>query len=338
MRKLIIFGNGLGRALNPIYFDFAEGMHQAWASETGLTDEEKTILLSALGETCTDTGPSHEDDLLGIQIAQTACSLIANLVGNENISLWLTDNALKVERAIEKYVFQVANYFQSYEFAEFDENWKDFTGHFCSFIHSSNSHVATLNYDSLLYSVFNEQMTFNGRILPRLCDGYNGKLLDGYTLGLGFCEENFIRYNVSKKSFYLHLHGSPLFVESSEGKIVKRLRSEANTLPENRCHVVLAHGKLKPNVIAESPVLSLYWKMLNEAISEAGEIVVFGYGGGDDHLNDKLKRRAAEIQVHVVEYEAPNETTRQRESYWKGLVGGAVRVSRLPNILLFRDW
>lgn len=337
MRKLIIFGNGLGRALDESYFDFAEGMHKAWTSESGLSEEEKIILRSALGETCLETGPSHEDDLLGIQIAQTACSLITHLVGGENISLWLTENALKVERAIEKYVFQVANYFQSYEFAEFDDNWRNFTGHFCSFVHSSKSHVATLNYDSLLYSVFNERITFDGRTIPRLCDGFSGTLLDGYTSRRGFCEENFERYSASK-SFYLHLHGSPLFVENSEGKIVKRQRSEANTLPESRCHVVLAHGELKPNVIAESPVLSLYWKMLNEAIREAGEIVVFGYGGGDNHLNDKLKRRAGDIYVHVVEYEAPDETTSEREQYWKGLLGGSVRVSRLPNILMFRDW
>ncbi|EJG0317489.1 hypothetical protein DBT88_RS23950, partial [Vibrio parahaemolyticus] len=137
--------------------------------------------------------------------------------------------------------------------------------------------------------------------------------------------------------YYLHLHGSPLFMEH-EGNIVKLSRDRLNLdrdIPSK--HIVLTHVKHKPSVIAASHALSIYWDYLQFALSEAEEIILFGYSGFDTHLNMLLKPYLKGIPLRVVEWSGAGEQV-ERETYWARCLGRAVAVERLDNISDFVAW
>jgi hypothetical protein len=70
-----------------------------------------------------------------------------------------------------------------------------------NFVSSTKSHVATLNYDKLLYEEF---------INAGICSGFSGQLVDGFTSS-GFDSSNLVRLYGRNFGYYMHLHGSPLF-------------------------------------------------------------------------------------------------------------------------------
>src|SRR6056297_3520076 len=119
----------------------------------------------------------------------------------------------------------------------------------------------------------------------RLCDKFNGSLVDGYTKSAGFTKNNFERKYGKDFGYYLHLHGSPLFV-GDPGKKLKR--TELALHKPNAKHIILSDGAMKPYLIQRSKILKLYWDQLSGCIEEAQEVILFGYGGGDDHLNERL--------------------------------------------------
>ena len=219
----------------------------------------------------------------------------------------------------------------------FHERWNDFVSTFVAFVFRSKSHVATLNYDTLLYEPFNNAHDIEGQQI-QLCKGFSGTLLDGYTKGLGFSTQNMERrYNPDQKAYYMHLHGSPLFVDDDQGRPVKLTRAQLqNENGDRRSHIVLTHGAMKPVVISSSRVLEMYWSHLSEAIHESKEIILFGYSGADNHLNDKINKHRENTPVRVVERTHGNLDG--REKYWRAKFGGNTQVTPFDNILDFVNW
>jgi len=83
------------------------------------------------------------------------------------------------------------------------------------YVRETKSHVATLNYDKLLY-----QSLIENEILS----GFDGTLVDGM-LNRGFDEKALERRYGKDFGYYLHLHGSPLFYEH-RGNVRKWQRHE----------------------------------------------------------------------------------------------------------------
>lgn len=343
-RKLIIIGNGLGMALSPEHFSLQHVMPEVWNND--LNDAERTLIASCI-QGIEETGPTSEDRLMPAQLAQFAHELITDIVENDKQGEWFTAHALRYPEAIGKYVYNVARKLNtnSVQF-ETDSQLNALFSELIPFISRTKSHVATLNYDTLLYSAFNNRCTIAG-VQYQICAPYyqNTSLVDGYQSANGFSQDHFQRLGMNDFGFYLHLHGSPLFTGSPGRKIQRnQLNSHA---PANAQHIILSDGQLKPLLIGRSDVLSMYWEMLKTALVDANEVILFGYGGGDEHLNELL--RDADIPKRVVVRDKgsseANQIARQewfsRLSHNEDLVDDSdsvVSYEPMGSILEFRDW
>ena len=184
-----------------------------------------------------------------------------------------------------------------------------------------------MNYDKLLYNSF---------IKNSILSGYDGYLVDGM-LSKGFDSEALERMYKKNFGYYLHLHGSPLFVNKN-GK-VKKLSRDDLTIEGNEVgeHLVLTHVKHKPSVIAASDVLSTYWNYLHFTLREAQEIILFGYAGLDDHLNKVIRPYLNTKALTVVEWSGAGGKE-EREKFWLDKLGKTRSIKHLDNITDFTQW
>tara|TARA_B110000003_G_scaffold166013_1_gene165993 strand:+ start:774 stop:1733 length:960 start_codon:yes stop_codon:yes gene_type:complete len=317
-RKLIIFGNGLGMSIDPNHFSLNRALNDIWDKDNFLTVDQKTLIQNCIDQ---QRAPEGEEELDILHRVVTACKSLNNLA-TANVH-WLNNNGQSFPADTAKYIHKVATDLHNYD----GELPKDFEEALVSFVKESRSHIATLNYDKLLYSSFIKNDVLNG---------YSGDLVDGM-ISDGFLPENLERQYEKGFGYYLHLHGSPLFV--NRNGIVIKLSRDKLTLEMNEAseHIVLTHVKHKPSVIAASHVLSTYWDYLQFALSEAEEIILFGYSGLDDHLNKVIRPYLTAENLKVVEWNGAGEQGK-REKYWLEKLGKKVSVNRLDNITNFTEW
>ncbi|MGQ3892176.1 hypothetical protein [Legionella sp. CNM-4043-24] len=196
MKKTIIFGNGLGMALNDSDFLLKVAIQEAW--ERGdLSTDEKKLISDCLPEVSRFDFPEGEEDMDNLYVAEICCWMLSKLNSPEQ---WLQSNAADFPKTISKFVHDVAAFFHKTDISLPDT----FMNPLMTFIKKTNSHIATLNYDSLLYSPL---------CTEKICDGYDGWLVDGVWNSTGFGPNNLRRLPGKKFGYYLHLHGSPLFYD-----------------------------------------------------------------------------------------------------------------------------
>jgi len=317
-RKLLIFGNGLGMALDHTHFSLDRALAEVWNRPNFLTDVQRQLVERCLGR---QGAPVGEHELDTLHQAITYCKALSH-IGEGDVH-WLTQDGLCFPEITATYLHKVATELHNYA----NELPKEFEDSLVDFIKTTRSHVATLNYDKLLYNSFIDNDVFNG---------YRGYLVDGM-LDQGFTSDALERKYGNKFGYYLHLHGSPLFVNSNED-VVKLSRHQLTVdrdVPSE--HIVLTHIKRKPSVIAASNVLSTYWDYLQFALFESKEIILFGYSGLDAHLNVLLRPYLTSKSLRVVEWSGAGEQG-VRERFWQNTLGQAVSVTRLDNITEFTDW
>lgn len=73
------------------------------------------------------------------------------------------------------------------------------------------------------------------------------------------------------------------------------------------------------------------------ALSEATEVILFGYSGFDNHLNMLLRPYLNAKALRIVEWSGAGEQ-QEREQYWESKLGQAEAVVRLDNVTEFVDW
>ncbi|WP_323970050.1 DUF4917 family protein [Aeromonas veronii] len=317
-RKLIIFGNGLGMALDPNHFSLRIALEDIWNKENFLTWEQRRLIERCLGRA---GAPEGEHELDTLHQAVTYCKAL-NRIGEGDVH-WLTEDGQNFPDITAKYIHKVATKLHNYDGElpeQFEENLVDF-------IRETRSHVATLNYDKLLYNSFLDNDIFNG---------YSGYLVDGM-LDQGFSSDALERRFGRTFGYYLHLHGSPLFINRNQ-EILKLSRNQLTIdVDEASEHIVLTHVKHKPSVIAASRALSTYWDYFQFAISEAEEVILFGYSGLDKHLNLLLRPYLTTKPIRVIEWSGAGQQD-ERDRYWRATLNRATTVVRLDNITDFTDW
>lgn len=289
MRKLLIFGNGLGRALDNDFFQLEVALHHAWNNPQILNETQKELILRCLPasviEDDTAIAPKSEAELDRLQRVLASCDEISKHETEDGAS-WLTEDGKMFPLAIRSYLHAAASYFHTGTHTL----PASFVDPLIDWIDSSRSHVATLNYDELLYRSF---------VRTKLFNGYSC-LLDGFVNS--FDPSNLDRRYALSQSYYLHLHGSPLYYNSQTGSLHKATMSGVYQLQGySSTHVVLTHVQHKTSVIAASPILREYWKRLEEAMNEAEALVLVGYSGDDIHLNLLISKYFREKQVEIVE-------------------------------------
>jgi hypothetical protein len=304
-------------ALDPATFTLDAAIHTVWNDAALLTTQEKAFIGRCLP---TDVAmPSGEAQLSDLQLALSASELLDRL-GN-GPDHWLTAEGRSFPAAARRFVYHTAKQFHLHETELPDAFLDALAGHLVQ----TRSHLATLNYDNLLYQPLIER---------RVLRGYEGGLVDGF-LADGFSDRNFERRPGRDFGFYLHLHGSPLFVDDGDRTIKLRQAALPSTWNVASRHIVLTHIDHKPAVIAASCVLQAYWNRLKTAIGEAETIVVFGYSGVDRHVNMQI--RAAGAAVRVVEWRGAGDNA-DRQRHWATEFGRDVELVHMDNILEFTDW
>lgn len=316
-RKLIIFGNGLGMALDPNHFSLTKALEEMWEYEGLLTDVQKELIQRCTGS---ENAPEGEDELDDLHLAITSCKTLQR-IGSGEVD-WLSEYGQEFPEITAKYIHKVATYLHNYE-GDLPES---FAEPLIQFIKRTKSHVATLNYDKLLYSSF---------IDYEIVKGYNGFLVDGM-VSSGFASENLERKFNRDFGYYLHLHGSPLFMNN--GTTIKKLTMGALNLDDDNVgkHIVLTHVKHKPEVIAASYALSTYWDYLRFSLSEVQEVILFGYSGLDEHLNKLLRPYNKDIKI--IEWIGSPGNEAERKRFWKSELGTVPTLIQLEDITTFTDW
>ena len=326
-RKLIIFGNGLGMALDASHFSLDAALRDIWNRPNFLTVDHKELIERCLGRT---GAPQGEYELDPLHQAVSHCKAL-NQIG-QGTAHWLTPDGQTFPEITAKYLHKVATKLHNYDAQLLPSPFQE---KLIEFIQRTRSHVATLNYDKLLYNSF---------IDNNVVSGYDGCLVDGMLSG-GFSSDALERLYGKTFGYYLHLHGSPLFVNRG-GSVVKLNRSQL-TLERDEAsqHIVLTHVSHKPSVIAASYVLSTYWEYLQLALSEAEEIILFGYSGDDSHLNYLLRRYLSTTPIHIIEWDrSRGQDQAESDGYWSDKLvqphqtSRGITVTRLSNITTFVSW
>lgn len=323
-RSVIVVGNGLGMALDSEYFSLAKGLETVWHSTVSLSEQQKNLVNSAMPKRLSMDYPSSEDELDELQLAIVVSEWLKDFESS-NVK-WLSDESRKLSRAFKHFVHEVGFYFH--------ESKKTLPAQFVSnlaqFIIKTKSHVATLNYDNLLYDAF-----LNSDYKYDLLYNYEGSLIDGF-LKDGFASKNLNRLpkKVPKLGWYLHLHGSPLFIGNK--KLTGEKRKDRNLTEKS--HIVLTHVNHKRFIIESSEILSAYWNKFNEALDEAETVILFGYSGCDTHLNEKIRLRCQKNPVHIIEWHGGKDLSSRQKHWNQNLKGCNVSVKQLDNILDFYDW
>lgn len=314
-RKLLIFGNGLGMALNAERFSLTNALRHVWTEREVLTDEQKRLISLCLND---EGPPETEDDMDQLHRVVTSCRVLCDIDSRD--VHWLTDEGRLFPEETARYIHKVATHLYS----STEQLPNTFTVPLIDFIRDGNSHVATLNYDRLLYDVMLDN---------NILSGYDGQLIDGL-INRGFDPGNLERRHRRAFGYYLHLHGSPLYYNDGN-TIRKYTRAEMSAEPD-QCsrHIVLTHVRHKLAVIAASKLLSTYWEYLHFALNESNEVILVGYSGLDTHLNQLLKLNARTQRIRVVEWSgAENE-----QAYWQQKLGRVDELVQLDNILSFNNW
>lgn len=318
-RSILIFGNGVGLALDSEYFSLGNGLKSVWNDTRHLSVEHKELILSAIEGTTEDTPPTSEDQLDLLQVAIVATEFLSKFeVGGTS---WVSPPAKELPSTFRKYIHEVALHFHRSGYELPDE----FLEPLSEYINDTKSHVVTLNYDNLLYDGFRAQ---------GVLDGYSGPLIDGFWTSTGFDEEHLDRHNINRHGWYMHLHGSPLFIGNN--KVMGAGRDFLD--PADESHIVLTHVEHKPLLIGSSHILSSYWRRLEKAFEESDKIILFGYSGLDEHLNERIKLRKEEKELLIVEWSGAGEKD-DRRRYWERKIGfSRFELVQLNNILEFTVW
>lgn len=323
-RKTLIFGNGLGMALDPRHFSLTNAMADVWADPFAVPDVQKQLISQCIGGN--GAIPQREDQLDPLHLVISACKTLASINMSQRMDVhWLSQEGQQFPIAVANYIHKVATRLHLYG----GELPPAFLGPLIDFVRRTRSHIATLNYDKLLYGAFLDAGLMAGYFDTALVDGM---------LGGGFSSEALERRYGNNYGYYLHLHGSPLFFDH-HGIARKRDRHELNPFsPEGSDHIVLTHVRHKRSVIGASIVLSAYWSYLNLCLNESEEIIVFGYSGEDLHLNDFIAAYAQSRRVVVVEWNGSGETGQRRWFWTQAFKTNNLHYWHLPNILDFNQW
>ena len=315
-------------------FLLENALENAWEN---LCQDDKATLSGCLPKTNNSDNqirsPKNENELDALHSISTACEFLNSFeLKSSKGYLYLNEKGKALPYISRKFIYKVAQILFSHNIS-LKKSAPDFEQSLIDFIKSTNSHVATLNYDKLLYTSF---------VANNLCTGFDGNLVDGFTKEKGFSPENLQRFRGKNFGYYLHLHGSPLFITAeSQNKIIKIKPEEvakpsSNYSKHSKNHIVLSNINHKPQIIASSPLLSSYWETLSFCMSESCEVILFGYSGYDTHLNKVIRQFFSEKQIKIVEWVGAEGN---REEFWRQkLENTSFVLCPLKNITEFNSW
>lgn len=322
MRSVIVFGNGLGMALSVKDFLLGEAVFDVWYSGL-VSEDQKELILSCIEQNL--EFPHSEDQMKEMYSALYACETLLSL---RESSEWLTKKSLGYPSAVYNFVHNVTKFLFRKSLNNSIVIPEDFSSALVSYIRESKSHIATLNYDSLIFNILKNN---------KLIGSEDNILRDGFKRSV-FNRENLFRKNEHDYSWYLHLHGSPLFYGSDTvRKLAIKDLIEGKSVSDLGRNVVLTNFDNKVNVIDSSSILKTYWEFFDLSLDQCAAVTLFGYSGADRHLNEMIAKNRNVKTIKVVEWLGAGPKN-GRKSFWEEALAREVIYVPKENILSFSDW
>lgn len=150
VRKLLIFGNGLGMAIDHNHYSLTNALNHVWSDDSLWKDNVHRDLI----QNCIPSNqcPTSEEELDKLYLVSTSCNYLNEFPNTNNGKHWLSNYGQNFTEATQEYIQTVA----SYLFHTNNSLPQSFKDPLIDFIKQTKSHVATLNYDKLLYGVSTE--------------------------------------------------------------------------------------------------------------------------------------------------------------------------------------
>lgn len=258
----ILIGNGLGMALDPNYFKIERGLSHAWNKLTTLQQERIKKLVTD------QSNLTSEDQLDKHYQAIQACLMLSKIEQHSNLA-WLDPDAREFPNIFREFVTNVARHFFNYP-SENNTKLNTFLNNLKKFILNHNTHLATLNYDKLIYDRFATDTDIMNLNHAKLIDGFHVK-------STGFDPSHLSESkNRNNMGFYLHLHGSPLFYTDYDTGIINKSKFESYEYDISNHqlfqeHLILCTTTLKPTQISHSSLLRSYWDFFNIALRNSAD-------------------------------------------------------------------
>ncbi|MCX4024731.1 DUF4917 family protein [Endozoicomonas sp. SM1973] len=335
MGSVVIIGNGLGMAIAPSKYTLKSALDSVNNIHPKIDLIRKFI---------SNTLPDNEEVLGQLQLplfSYRACRLLN--IPQEKSELKELDTILN------DYVYEVSCYFHNlvpYTVIE------DFINHLYSYIMRTTSHIATLNYDNLLYKGI---LKHKYRTDQSIADGFLFGPINSRNSYMVYKSKEF-NWKIETQPKYLHLHGSPYFVNNSHG--IVKLRDTVTKLYNNTTgdidevdgktkgkHIVLTSVEHKKFIIENSPLLKKYWSVLKHLIGKNKTIIIFGYSGYDTHLNELIslypKKKKAIIEWEEAGKDDGGYTKEDRLEFWSKRLKtheSNIILEQMANITEFTAW
>ena len=154
-RSTLIFGNGLGMAIDPQYFKLESGLQSVWNGSVQFKVDHKRLVASAIRLQGNEY-PKSEEQLDQLQVAIAASSFLRSFE-SEDVK-WLSDESRDFPQAFRRFVHEVAWYFHNSR----KQIPEKFANSLSDFIDSTRSHVAVLNYHNLIYDSLTKLVFLTG--------------------------------------------------------------------------------------------------------------------------------------------------------------------------------
>lgn len=289
---LIFIANGLGLAIDDRHFQLSSGIRNA--IDQMEKDELKDLIKFSFPENIEDKDfdlsahyTENNEKLAYINMVSMLTRMIKTASGDVKEKL-VSEELATLSSAVNSFIFRVADYYNDTNVSSmkvYGEQFVPFADNLCRFIYNRKAHVATTNYDDLLYRYFlNADVSVGQNRTEKIMHpGKDTTLIDGFNR-----EKGELLYNPPKttnSSWYMHLHGSSRFYSQYNSTRIRKsfqLTSFANYVP----HVILNHFDLKAFQISTNHMLNDYFSKFKEVAKKTKEIYVIGYGGEDKHIND----------------------------------------------------
>lgn len=331
----ILVGNGLGMALDHEYFTLEAGMKAAW----GQMKEEAGIFKKAIRVFLYRAIPKNEDDLRKFHDAFITLLKMESLAREipKEIMTIVHPEAQNYKTSYREYMLRIAAHFFNFDIKNHNVSFEKFIEKLTDFIRKNFEsggvvHVATLNYDGLLYREL---------IKSEVIHGKHGNLFDGISTTKGF-ERGVLDW--SGKGRYLHLHGSPRFYTDGDNTIKKDSEEDGRNAfnpfevdDKFRPHIVLCHPTQKESYINRSELLRTYFEYFEKSLEESDCLIIIGYSGKDSHINEAIKERQRKshkpFTVRVVEYKDSKYGEGERQCFWRNELGTDVDYQDFSSIL-----
>lgn len=329
-KRLIVFGNGLGRAIDDMHFRLSTALDVAW--ESGVLSPEKKDALLRWAMLGAGESPKTEEQFGRIYVVMREAAKIRR--EHPVSAMDLTEDEMR------SFCHAAACHFhdEAFSSADSEEKRAKFIATLIEHFAKKESSIATLNYDKLIYGAmvrahFDNVLDFD--------DGFRKK---GFPVFYPVVLKKAIDRG---EPLYLHLHGSPLFLtsqnECGDDQIEKKPTWAIPKIAgSSQSHLILNNSYYKQFDIEKSPLLLSYWAAYRALVEKAERIFLVGYSGCDDHLNAVINILQKGNVTRVVEREwgkkcrVYGQKVTQKE-YWDMVIPGSELIT-MPNILDFKAW